>query len=224
MQHPAEDRLQDYLDDLLCREERAELEAHLGACAECTRAIRTDRGLRRALAALPRAIQPERDLLAAINAAIDAGAAGHAAGDQRGPWLQRPLRALAAPLAAAAVLLVVLTATLTLLLSRDDATPLPTADAGVQDPMVRQVLAAEPSFNAAAAELEAVLESGRGLLDPGTVRLLEASLHVIDDAVAEARAALADDPNNAALAQLLHAAYEQKLALLRHATRASLGT
>jgi hypothetical protein len=230
--HPGADRLQDYLDDLLCREDRAELEAHLAGCRDCTAEVLGERELRRALADLPRAITPERDLLAGINAAIDA-----AEGDvafARAPDVQ-PLRARAPrrsfgdrsissvrfALAAAALVLIALTATITMLLTREPGTrPLARGDAPATDPVVREVLAAEQSYVAAGDELELALASARSQLDPATVRLVEANLRVIDAALAEARAALRGEPDNAALARLLQAAHEQKLALLRRATRA----
>lgn len=38
--HPREDRLHDYVADLLCREERAEVERHLIHCEECRAAVK----------------------------------------------------------------------------------------------------------------------------------------------------------------------------------------
>lgn len=222
--HPDPDRLQEYLADLLCREERAELEAHLAACAECTGEVVRERALSRALATLPRSIAPGRDLLAGINAAIDAG--------QTAPLEPHPgsgRRSIAAPrfaLAAAALLLIALSALVTMLLVQPrDQRPLargagPEPAGQATNPVVREVLATEPSYAAAAAELERALAAGRGRLDPGTVRLIDANLRVVEQALAEARAALHRDPNNASVAELLQHAQEQKLALLRRATRA----
>jgi hypothetical protein len=48
---------------------------------------------------------------------------------------------------------------------------------------------------------------------------VEESLRVVDDAIAEARQALARDPGNLAIADVLSANHEQKLDLLRRATR-----
>lgn len=232
--HPGAERLQDYLDDLLCREERAELEAHLAECRDCTAEVVGQRELRRALADLPRSIMPERDLLAGINAAIDAGATGDVALDRapdvvpltlsrpRRSFGDRPIRSVRYALAAAALVLMALTATITMLLTREPATqPLARGEVSpAADPVVREVLATEHSYVAAGEELELALASARSQLDPATVRLVEANLRVIDAALAEARAALRGEPDNAALARLLQAAHEQKLALLRRATRA----
>lgn len=219
MMHPTDDRLQDYLDDLLCREERAELEAHLVQCDVCTATVRAERELRRALNDLPRAIEPPAHVLAAINQAIDAQPLRVAAvAPRRSPWRDRTLASVRAPLAVAAMLLVMATASLTLWLARERTPPPVRAGA---DPAVMAVLAAEPRYVRAADELAAALDAGAHVLTPATVQLVRDHLRVIDAALAEARAALREDPNNAALAELLRAAHEQKLELLRRATRAA---
>ena len=47
---------------------------------------------------------------------------------------------------------------------------------------------------------------------------VEHSLRIADSAIAEARAALASDPANAALAALFNSNYERKIDVLRRAT------
>jgi hypothetical protein len=89
----------------------------------------------------------------------------------------------------------------------------------VTDAVVREVLATEASYAAASDELEAMLAAGRTTLDPATVALVERNLRVVERALTEAGAALAQDPNNASLAELLQHARAQKLELLRRATR-----
>jgi len=240
--HPEAGRLQDYFDDLLCREERAELEAHLAGCRECTAEVLGARELRRGLAELPRSILPERDLLPGINAAIDTAEARSPRSQE---WVkpprsqnrtktpgadlrfgQRPIASLRHVLAAAALVLIAVTALVTALLVRQLDRPAlaragpPAPGGSATNAVVRQVLAAEPSYRVASAELEAALAARRARLDPATVRLVEANLRVVERALAEARAALRRDPNNASLAELLRHAQEQKLALLRRATRA----
>lgn len=219
MTHPGEDRLYDYIDDLLCREERAELEQHLAHCEPCTKLVRAERELRRELAALPRSIEPPPELLAAIHAEIDAQPLRVSGGPTAAmPLRERSLRSLRWPLAAAALVLVTATALVTSAVLREpDAVAVAEGGSGV----VHEVLAVEGRYVSAAAELEAVLAAGSGQLAPATRALLEDNLRVIDRALTESRAALAADPGNAALAELLRSAYEQKLALLRRATRAT---
>jgi hypothetical protein len=80
------------------------------------------------------------------------------------------------------------------------------------------VRAVERSYGDVVEELTAALRVQRDTLAPETVATLERSLRVIDEAIAEARAALAADPGNRALVDVLSAAYEQKVDLLRRAS------
>ena len=216
MTHPAEDRLQDYLDDLLCREERAELEAHLVSCAACTAHVRDARALQAALHSLPRSIEPPAHVLAEIHARLDATGGAPPARPRR--WFQ----AAFTPLAAAALVLVVASALFAWYLKSRGAPAAAVADA--RPPVVRQVLAAERSYLDAAAELEALLATAGDRLTPETRAVLQHNLGVIEQALTESRAALDREPDNVLVAELLRAAHEQKLTLLRRATRVTGGT
>ncbi|MDF1505826.1 hypothetical protein, partial [Roseisolibacter sp. H3M3-2] len=57
--------------------------------------------------------------------------------------------------------------------------------------------------------------AGDRLLAAETLRVLERALATVDAAIAEAEAALARDPGNAALSDLLARTYERKQALVR---------
>lgn len=76
-----------------------------------------------------------------------------------------------------------------------------------------------PGRNGDTARASAVLESQLNKLHPTTVAALRQSLTVIDSAIAESRRALEDDPGNPALTELLQAVQQQRLELLRQATR-----
>jgi hypothetical protein len=78
-------------------------------------------------------------------------------------------------------------------------------------------LAASTSFDHAVAELEQVLAERRDRLDTATVRVLEQSLRTIDRALAQARAALATDPNDPYLNAHLADTMRRKLNLMRRA-------
>lgn len=67
-------------------------------------------------------------------------------------------------------------------------------------------------------QLSAVLESEKTSLSPETVSKLKRSLAVIDAAILEARRALAADPANRAIVEMLNTSYNQKLDLLRRTT------
>jgi hypothetical protein len=68
-------------------------------------------------------------------------------------------------------------------------------------------------------ELAAQLASQRDKLMPETIEKVERNLAIIDQAIDEIRQALAEDPNNRALQQLLKASYGQKAALLRQVSQ-----
>jgi hypothetical protein len=65
--------------------------------------------------------------------------------------------------------------------------------------------------------LEEALSRVRGSLDPGTVRILEKNLGVIQQAIDESRQALVVDPGNAFLVEHLERAYREKADFLREA-------
>ena len=67
-------------------------------------------------------------------------------------------------------------------------------------------------------QLSALLESEKTTLSPETVSKLKKSLEVIDAAILEARRALAADPANKELVEMLRASYNQKVDLLRRTT------
>lgn len=222
--HLREDRIQDYVDDLLCREERAEVEQHIIQCAVCQDEIAAYRNLVADLRDSPREIEPQQDLLAGINARIDALAAETQAMPSATTQLEArrisdmSVRALRYPLAAAAVLLIIVSAALTAGLVRDNSSgPVAANDAPRTNGVVTNVVDAR--YSNATNELEQELDVLRPQLAPATIQLVEENLRVIDQALAEARAALREDPNNAALSDLMRSAYEKKLDLLRHAVR-----
>lgn len=77
--------------------------------------------------------------------------------------------------------------------------------------------AAEASYETAIADLERVLASRSGRMLPETAQALERNLRIIDEAIAESRAALERDPNSRELIQMLSATYDAKVKVLRQA-------
>jgi hypothetical protein len=73
------------------------------------------------------------------------------------------------------------------------------------------------SYDVAIHELEGLLSARRGDLDSTTVAAVEASLRVIDLAIAQARAAVARDPKNLYLNGHLRSTLDRKLDVLRRA-------
>jgi hypothetical protein len=66
--------------------------------------------------------------------------------------------------------------------------------------------------------LNKLIDESESELAPGTVRTIRASLLVIDAAILEVRQALAEDPGNGQLLEILTSNYEKKVDLLRRTT------
>jgi len=187
--------LNEYVDGTLAARDRASVEAHLAECAGCRTAVAELRALVAAAAALPRTIEPGRDLWATIETRIG----------QPATWTVQRVWWRGA-LAAAAVCVMALG------IYRLTARP-PDRRVGEGWTVV------QADFDRATNELGLILAAERGRLRPETVALLERNLAVIDAAVAESRAALARDPANAELRRFFAAASRQKVELLRWVTR-----
>jgi anti-sigma factor RsiW len=204
-------RLSEYVDGELAADERVELERHLEACAEC-RAIVGDLGRLRDRAGSLADQEPGRDLWPGIEARIG--------GPARALPLRRRWTFTLPQLAAAAVVLLVVGAGGAAVALRSGARPVTAGPAalGPADPgAVPVALAASATFDHAVADLERVLNERRDRLDTATVRVLEQSLRTIDRAIAQARAALATDPNDPYLNAHLAETMRRKLNLMRRA-------
>ena len=77
---------------------------------------------------------------------------------------------------------------------------------------------ADAQYDAAVADLENALKTGRGRLDSSTIAIVEHNLQIIDQAINQAREALVGDPANTYLSGHLVEARRRKLDLLRRAT------
>ncbi len=206
------ERLSAYVDGALDGAARADAEAHLAACAECRAAVED---LRRVVA-LARALDdrpPERDLWPRIAERIAPERAADVvpAGRRRRFAFSLPQLA-AAGLALSAVSAALAGAAVHYLGPREPVTALSAPPATAQ-----HVAATAAPYDAAIQELEEVLAARRSELDSGTVHTVEASLRVIDRAIAQARSALARDPNNPYLNGHLRSTLDRKLELLRRA-------
>lgn len=149
---------------------------------------------------LPKSIEPPRDLWPGIAARMQPA--------------RRSARWGTAWKVAAALVLMALSSFITWQLTRD-AAPAP------QAAQVALVTPADIEHYARAADdMAAALASApAGALAPGTRAVLARNLALIDSAIADCRRALADDPANAALRDLLGSAQRQRLELLQQAAR-----
>lgn len=199
------------------------------------------RDLMKEAEALPRSIDPPADAWVKIRARIES-AGGTGPGTGRGDevielqpkrlariaFWQRPMF-----LAAAALLLVAGSSAVTAIaLNRRGATtavaPAPTrmavgTDSNTGPASLAQFTVVESDYLRAVNDLSATLESQEDALSPETIATLRESIKVIDAAILEARNALAADPANRTLIQMLANSYEQKVDLLKRTTEMARG-
>jgi anti-sigma factor RsiW len=231
------DKLSDYLDDELEAAERAAVDAHLRECADCS-AVLND--LRRVIAlaqsAAVDARPPQADLWTGVAGRIDR---------IRQP---RRVSLTVTQLAAAAVLVAAVSGGLAWQFAppfggqalrsetpaaddvarafpgspergtREGGRPADVGAAAESGVAIVGVSLADDQYDAAVADLERALNQGRGKLDKATIAVVEQNLQTIDQAIAQAREALASDPANSYLSGHLVEARRRKLDLLRRAT------
>ena len=209
------DRLSDWVDGRISGSNAREIERHVAECGSCARQRERLIDLIAEARALPATIDPPAELWNAVRVRIATPVA-------------TPVKPLGATrrwqLAAAAVLLVALSSGLTALFLRRPSVFVTSREAVVTrgssatpiQPAMARALATD--YEATIRQLRENLDERRHQLDPATIAKVEASLRVVDSAIAEARSALAADPANLTLVDLLAASYERKLELLRRAS------
>jgi anti-sigma factor RsiW len=223
--HPDSATLQRHLDGELALGDSRATEAHLRGCTECRSRLTTLRQLVSSVESLPSEIEPPHDLWEAIAGRIALESPSDAKGEV-------PLTSEADSLArlrsrrritvrlgwltaiAASLFIGVAIGSL---LPRPAEEALQTADMAAPPPAVLASFET-PEYDAAIADLEAILAGMRDELRPETVAALEENLAIIDAAIAEARAALLADPANEHLQRHVTASMQTKLRLLRTVT------
>lgn len=207
------DRLSEYIDGDLAADEQGQCAAHLDVCAEC-RGVAAE--LRSVIAAVKGEadVYPDRELWPAVVAAI-------------APRTQRRYQFTLGQLALAASLLIAVTAGVAYVAAGRSigrtfpVEPTVRAEAEAQTVLAAGVARAnfaDAQYDQAVLDLEQVLVDMRDQLDPRTVLIIERNLATIDEAIAQARAALDADPANTFLNSHLADARRKKIELLRRAT------
>lgn len=199
--------------------------AHLADCVGCGAQLASVRALLGAAQQAPVVMEPPVDAWTNIRRAIDDGKA-----------VALPHPVSAAPrvsvsrrtLAAAAVVLIAISSAVTTVVlrgRRDAGTSVAShsVERGltatlVTDTGAGDISGIEREYLSSASTLRAALDQERPTLAPATVVLVERNLRIIDDAIAEARAALMRDPASTALRALLRKSHEQKIDFLRRTT------
>lgn len=220
--------IHDLVDGTIGAIRRADLDMHLDGCAACRALLEDLQRIHDAAGDLPALPPPDHAWL-------------HIAGRLRQEGRIRPLiedasaaqpkRAYAAWLAIAAALIIAAGSAVLLLVPRgvpapatQTATPLPgppgppaggSATDGSSVDAVNAVEAAQAQFEKAILDLEKVAKANQPALDPGTSATIEKNLGIIDQAIAENRAAVQSEPASVAARETLFDALRQKVSLLQ---------
>ena len=216
-EHLSWETLNDLVDGVLSPGTVATAESHARECDACGKALAELRSTLTEVSTLPPELSPPDDLWTDVRATIEAGKVAHLPlGDARsaagGLWVTRRT------LAAAAVVLVAATASLTSVAMRSSA-PIEVTDGASATTVLASWQSSERAFQASVVELRGQLEVLHDHLSPETVVKVERALATIDLAIAEGREALLRDPSNAALSELMASNYRQKIELLRRVTQ-----
>jgi anti-sigma factor RsiW len=198
------ERVDRYARNQLDPRESAAFETHLSDCAACSAWLEVQEPAWTEVSQLPRSIEPAADIWPQVREEI-------------GRRKVRPLPRVTVPvwlLATAAVLLVAASVGTTGYLLSRRATEPPSRQAAEH----RRAAELESQYASATAELGAELDKAKSRLSPETLATIERNLRVIDSALAESRRALAGDPGNPVLEQLVVAVWRQKMDFLRRVT------
>jgi anti-sigma-K factor RskA len=220
--------LDDYVTGELTEEARPAVEEHVATCALCASEVESLRQILARAAELPKSIDPPTDAWSNIRSAIARDASTGRTNNRisrLGIWRHRYV------LVAATILVAVLSSAGTALYmnahysgARSGGAIANNSSAEATPATLVAFTIEENSYLRTAAMLQDLLEQQEGSLAPETVAQLKASLRTIDEAILEARIALARDPANKMLVEMLSANYRQKVDLLRRSTELTRGT
>lgn len=226
-----EEELHDYVSGRLSPEDRRRIEQSMEQDPLCRETVEEMRRLREATGAIPRSIEPSRDLWPGIAAEL-----------KREPVVRGNFRSqrreshwLAGAGWVAAAVLFISTGVLLYGLLVPGAAPAAARGAGedpirgvapgsVQEVSLREYRAAEREYAGVVEQLNRVLEARRKDLSPQTVAVVEHNLAIINQAIEEARAALERDATDPRAGRMFASLYERKIELMKTASRLPEGT
>lgn len=216
-----EERLNDYLDELLTSRQRDEVEQHLEECAGCRAEFSALRSLRQRADNLPRSTEPARDLWPAIRSSLPPRRGGVSA---RFPsfsgwsWGGRPLGLSFT----GAIVLVLLAVAAVVALRRTSAPASPPGPVSAPGPSaaLASVRRVEAEYGNAAERLEAALGERRAGQSP-ELKVLEENLRIVERAIRQVHRAAAVDPRHSVDEHAFARLYRTKFELLRQAVRLS---
>jgi anti-sigma factor RsiW len=220
--------LDDYVTGDLTEEARPPVEEHVTSCALCSAEVESLKRILARAAELPKSIDPPADAWSNIRSAIsrdESAVRADTSVSRSRIWQRRYV------LAAAAILVAVLSSAGTALYMNGHYSGARSSGAAASNSSAEATPAAlaafaieENNYLRTASMLQDLLDQQEASLAPETVAQLKASLRTIDEAILEARNALARDPANKLLVQMLSANYRQKVDLLRRTTELTRGT
>jgi hypothetical protein len=226
--------------------ERRAVDAHLRECLRCAALVRDIEAIRRDAANLP-PLEPSRDLWQGIGERIEAPVIELKPRQAPAPGVR------AWQMAAAAVVLMAVSSGATYLLTsgqseggaqqfvvtRDTIVvprsvaappnvispqqPRPSSGSTPTVLVSTQPSAPEVMYDQEISRLRVILDERRNDLDTATVAALEKSLRAIDQAIIDAKTALAGNGQNAFLTEQLNRALEKKVSVLRRAALLPVG-
>jgi Putative zinc-finger len=218
--------LPDYLEGTLDLGRRELVEHHLTECDRCAALVRDLMAIQRQARSLPDLV-PSRDLWQGIAEQIEAPVLSIPA-----PTVKRR-RFGAAWMTAAAAALVLATASVTYVATKhaseqralavapkEPRGTVPAESLGAQ----YAGLSAQVTYDREIERLRTIVSERRTQLDTATVSVIEKNLKVIDQAIAQSRAALAKDPASRFLNDQLNRALDMKVELLRTVALLPAGT
>jgi anti-sigma-K factor RskA len=220
--------LDDYVTGELTEDARGPVADHIAACEICAAEVESLNRIIARAADLPKSIEPPAESWSNIRAAIERDRDAVAAHDTSAPqaFWRRPY-----VLAAAAILVAILSSggTALYMTSRNsDGNSSRSAASSATNGGTPASLVAftieENIYLRNVAVLQDLLNQQEALLAPETVAQLKASLRTIDEAILEARNALARDPANKLLIEMVSGAYRQKVDLLRRTAEMTRGS
>jgi anti-sigma factor RsiW len=216
--------LDDYVTGDLAEDARGPVADHIAGCEICRAEVEDLRRILAKAAELPKSIEPPPAAWQGIRASIEREKLAVTQRDERRvSWWQRP-----SVLAAAIIVAVVLSSGGTALYMSSRGNGPARSVAAAVSTATPATLAAftieENNYLRNVAVLQDMLDQQEASLAPETVAQLKASLRTIDEAILEARLALARDPANQMLIEMLSGTYKQKVDLLRRTTELTRGS
>jgi anti-sigma-K factor RskA len=220
----AQEILNDYVDGTLPAGMRDQVAEHLEQCPKCKEELERLQTLLEKAQALPASIMPEHDLWPGIEDRIIEE-------ENRASFFNilrvQPLWSIRNLAAAAAILVIVFSATYFTVTIRDKhGSRLPALSENSSEIVPVSTLqadysSAEAEYVRATLKLQEVLDSRKQYLAPQTREVMDRNIKIINEAMAEIKKALGNDPGNKQLNTLLLASYQNKVEVMYWAAKLS---